>query len=131
MAATNDATNKWWLEHGGRNKTAEQQPSRRDFLKTVGWLTVAESVAAGDAFARREENKELISPSLTQIDMAFGDAISRAKQVLGTFERPRRFHPKRPDHRSFFLLRRRPAQLFCARVQSTMISRFPAKGSGL
>jgi CubicO group peptidase (beta-lactamase class C family) len=52
-------------------------------LKTAGWLTAADLIAAaGDAVARDGEPKESISPSLTQIDAALRDA-ARARLVPG------------------------------------------------
>jgi methyl acetate hydrolase len=56
-----------------------QDASRRDFLKTAGWLTTADLIdGAGGAFAR-EEIKQSTAPSLTQVDTAFRDATQARK----------------------------------------------------
>ena len=52
-------------------------------MKTAGWLTAGDLIGpAGDGFARGEEIKQSISPSLTELDTALRDA-TRARQVPG------------------------------------------------
>ena len=66
---------------GGRVYRA--QPTRRDFLITAGSLTAAPAFSsAGGAFARGHEAENVHSPSLTQIDASFRDAV-RAQRVPG------------------------------------------------
>jgi methyl acetate hydrolase len=56
--------------------------SRRDLLRTAGWLTAADLIVpVGDAFARGDEIKQSI-PSLNQLDTALRDA-TLTRQVPG------------------------------------------------